>query len=209
MHEPVAKRRPNFNRTVRALLQDVSSRMEEFAHIKSSRILVVAGEARRASRATVKPLMFPGGRPTDEETGYRRPLVRIRGKKILYTITLRPLFFRESSPQARIGTILHELFHVSKAFDGTLSERRRHAAMGDGFVKELRPLVRRYLRECPAELKAQFAYHGEVRVAQWLERPGMFYIPGRDSSRRVYTEEQLFVGTLRMITRRSAARRLH
>lgn len=200
MQQPVAKRRPNFNDAISALLEDVASRMEEFAHVRPGRVLVLAGEARRASRGTVKPLTFANGKSKDAETGFRRPIVRLRGKKMLYTITLRPLFFRDSSAATRIGTILHELFHVSKKFDGTLSESRRHARMGRDFMKRLRPLVRRYIKDCPPELKAAFAYNGDVRIWQWLERPGLFYIPGRDSSRRVYTEEQLFLGTVRMIT---------
>lgn len=201
MHHRVAPRRPNFNETVRALLEDVSGRMEEFSHIRPARILVLAGEARRASRGTVKPLTFPAGRSRDPDTGFRRPIIRLQGKRILYTITLRPLFFRDSDANGRIGTILHELFHISRAFDGTLSESRRHATMGKEFARKLRPLVRRYLKQCPDDLKARFAYDGDVRIHQWLERPGLFYIPGRDSSRRVYTEDQLFLATVRMITR--------
>ena len=200
MHHKVARRRPNFNLAVKALLKDVA-RLEPFAHIKASRILVVAGEARRASRATVKPLTFQDGKSIDPKTGLRRPVVRIKGRRMLYAITLRPLFFRGSSPKARIGTLLHELFHVSRRFDGTLSERRRHATMGDEFTRKLRPLVRRYLRHCPEEIRAAFSYDGDVRVQMWLERPGHFYLRGRDSSRRLYTEEQLFTGTVRMITR--------
>lgn len=202
MPEPVAKRRPNFDSTIRALLTDVASRMEEFAHIEPARILVVVGEARRASRATVKPLTFPGRKSIDVETGLRRPLVKLRGKRMLYTITLRPLFFRASTARGRVTTILHELFHISKNFDGTLSERRRHAAMGDAFAATLRPLVKRYWSECPAELKAQFGYDGEVKVLAWLERPGLFYVKGKDSSRKVYAEDQLFEANVRMITRR-------
>jgi len=200
MQQPVAKRRPNFNETVRLLLEDVAARVPEFAHIRPGRILVVAGEARRASRGTVKPLTFPGGRSRDEESGFRRPIVRLHGKRILYTITLRPLFFRDSDAEARIGTVLHELFHISRRFDGTLSDERRHASMGKEFAKRLRPIVRRYLKECPDPLKALFGYDGEVRLYSWLERPGLFYFPGKDSSRRLYTEEQLYLGNVRMVT---------
>lgn len=200
MDHKVARRRPNFNLAVKALLKDVA-RLEQFAHVKASRILVVAGEARRASRATVKPLTFQGARSIDPKTGLRRPVVRIKGRRMLYTITLRPLFFRSSTARQRIGTLLHELFHVSRRFDGTLSERRRHSTMGEEFTRKLRPLVRRYLRQCPDEIRAAFSYDGEVRVQMWLERPGHFYLPGRDSSRRLYTEEHLFTGTVKMISR--------
>jgi hypothetical protein len=199
----VAKR-PNFNQAVRALLKDVSATMAEFSHIKPSRILVVAGEARRASRATVKPLTFQGGKSTDL-LGRRKPTVKIKGKRMLYSITLRPLFFRASTPQGRIGTLLHELYHISARFDGTLDEERRHAAIGEGFEQKLRPILRRYLKRCPPELWASFAHDGEVRVLHWLERPGAQYFSGRPKMRRVYTEEQLYWGAVRMITRRTRA----
>jgi len=194
----VAKRRPNLNQAVRALLKDVAQRMEEFRHIKPSRILVVAGEARRASRATVKPLTFAGGRSTDA-LGHRKPVVRIKGKRMLYAITLRPLFFRASTPKARIGTLLHELYHIAPGFDGTLDADRRHALVGKDFAGKLRPLVRRYVKQCPPELLAAFSHDGEVRVQQWLERPSAQYWP---RTRRLYTEEQLYYGTIRMITRK-------
>jgi hypothetical protein len=200
MPRSVAKR-PNFNQAIRALLKDVSSSMAEFSHIKPSRIVVVAGEARRASRATVKPLTFEGGKSSDF-LGRRKPIVRIKGKRMLYSITLRPLFFRSSTPQGRIGTLLHELYHISSRFDGTLDDERRHSTL-KGFDRKLRPLLRRYLKRVPPELYASFAHDGEVRMLHWLERPGAQFFTGRPKMRRVYTEEQLYWGVVRMITRRT------
>src|SRR5689334_6045830 len=95
----VVKRRPQLNRAVRGLLRHVASTMAEFSHIKPSRILVVAGEARRASRGTVKPLAFAGGKSASPD-GRRKPIVRVKGKRMLYAITLRPLFFRGSTARA-------------------------------------------------------------------------------------------------------------
>ncbi len=175
--------------------------MEEYRHIRPSRILVVAGEARRSSRGTVKPLM-PGRGPTGKLRP--KPVVRVKGRRMLYCITLRPLFFRASTPQARIETVLHELFHISPQFDGTLDNTRRHEKLGRAFGRELRPLVRRYLKLCPPELYTSFAFDGDVRVQQWLERPANVLLKGK-KVRRVYTEEQLFFGTVRMITRRTKA----
>jgi predicted metallopeptidase len=184
------------------LLRDVSGSLGELRHIRPSRVLVVAGEARRASRATVKPLAFAGAAARDK-LGHRKPVVKIRGKRILYCITLRPLFFRASTPEGRIGTLIHELYHVSPKFDGTLDRTRRHAASGKQFGRTLRPIVRRYLRRCPPEVYAAFAHDGEVRVWQWLERPAAFYVPGQAKVRTRYTEDQLFLGAVMMRTRRT------
>src|SRR4051812_31579125 len=129
--------------------------MPEFAHVDPSRIVVVAGEARRASRGTVKPLTFRGGKQRDAE-GNRKPLVKLHGRKMLYCVTLRPLFFRDSTVRERVETLLHELFHISPRFDGTLDERHRHERMGPRFARRLKPMVRRYLRECPSPLLVAF-----------------------------------------------------
>ncbi len=176
--------------------------MPEFAHVKPSRLLVVAGEARRASRGTVKPLAFEGGK-TRDRLGRRKPMVKVNDKRMLYCITLRPLFFRSGTAEARIGTLLHELFHISKKFDGTLSRERRHAMMGGkAFADQLNPIIRRYLKRCPPELWAPFAYDGEVLVQHWLERPPAWFEAGQ-KTRRVYTEDQLFYGVVRMVTKRT------
>lgn len=197
-------RAPNFNLAVKALLRHVAATMEEFSHVKPGRVLVVAGEARRASRGTIKPLCFTGGKLVSKE-GRRKPAVRVKGRRMLYLMTLRPLFFRASTPKERVATVLHELFHISLKFDGTLSGARRHARLGKDFSKRLRPLVRRYLKSCPAALIAPFAHDGEVRVLQWLERPASSYPAGRRGVRRLYTEEQLFYGRVRMLTERTSA----
>jgi hypothetical protein len=81
--------------------------------------------------------------------------------------------------------------------------------LGRDFARRLRPLVRRYLKVCPRELKSAFAHRGEVRVLQWLERPGSAYIPGpsRVRVRKVYTEDQLYYGIARMVTLKPRAAR--
>ena len=203
----MADERPNFNKAVRALLRDVALAMPEFTHVRPTRVLVVAGEARRASRGTVKPLAFRGGKATDSH-GRRKPVVKVRGKRMLYCVTLRPLFFLDSTPEERVETLLHELFHVSRRFDGTLHAGRRHAVLGPAFEKRFRPLVERYLARCPAAILAPFAQDGEVRVLQWRERPPAALAPGRARGRRVYTEAQLFYGPVRMATGARARKRL-
>jgi hypothetical protein len=119
---------------------------------------------------------------------------------MLYCITLRPLFFRSSSPAGRLATLLHELFHISKEFDGTLDPVRRHHLAGEAFEEGLLPLVERYLARCPGELLRGLAYDDEVQVWHWLEKPVASYLPGHDRVRTFYGEAQLFVGTVRMVT---------
>ena len=182
--------RPNVTLLCRRVVGDVARALPEMAHVRPARILFVAGEARRASRATVKPL---GGKGA--------PRVLLRGKRALYCITLRPKFFRGSTPEQRVATLLHELLHLSPRFDGTLSEERRHEQLAGGrFEALLEPLLRRYLAAAEPALLAALGHDGEVLARQWLERP-----TGAGGKRR-YTEADLFVGPLEMLTPR---RKLH
>lgn len=185
---------------MRSLIEHVSKTIPTFRHVDGAAILTVAGEARRASRGTVKPMAFQGGQRRDS-LGRKKPLVTFHGKRVLYTITLRPLFFRRSTPRQRVATVLHELFHISKDFDGTLDHKRRHAHAGEGFEEEFRPIERRCWKRLPPDVRAHFSYDGEVRVLQWLEKP-QSWLPGeRASHRRRYTEKHLFAGVVRMKTR--------
>jgi hypothetical protein len=193
-------RRPNLSRVVRLVIRDVARRMPEFSHVKAERILVVAGEARRRSRATIRPLKstVTGGRG--------RPLIRFRGRAVRYLLTLRPLFFRDSTVEERLATVLHELFHVSPAFDGTLDPSRRHGALpGPAFDALLLPLVGRYRELCPEGLLRQLAFEGEAVVRQWVEKPPVRLKPGR-GGRRLYDESQTFLGPVRMRTRKRRRR---
>jgi len=198
-------RRPAFSQTVRLLIAHVAATLKEFRHVDPNAILVVAGEARRASRGTVKPLCFAKASRRDRH-GRRKPLVTFHGHRVLYAITLRPLFFRKSTPRQRVATILHELFHISPAFDGTLDHRRRHAQAGDGFDEAFAPIERRYWKRIPPEVLEGFAYDGEVRVLQWLEKPQSWLPSERTTHRLHYSEKHLFEGVVRMKTRTPRAR---
>ena len=181
--------RPNLTLLCRRVAADLARTLPEMAHLKASRILFVAGEARRSSRATIKPL---GGK-----AGHR---VVLQGRRVLYLITLRPKFFRSSTPEQRVATLLHELLHISPRFDGTLAEERRHDRLpGASFDKLLEPLLRRYLAAGDPALLAALGHDGEVLARQWLERPTGAPGPG---GRRRYTEADLFLGPVVMLTTR-------
>lgn len=191
--------RPSLTLPIAALIRDVSQRLPGFEHLNAEQILVVAGEARRASHASVRPLHDPRTRGRLSPDGKRiKPRVRLHGVRMLYLITLRPIWFRASTPAERVATLLHELFHISARFDGTLHPKRRHAVMGPRFAQKLLPLVRRYLAEAPPEILAPFAHRGLVRVRMWLEKPPASVPRSKTRVRKLYTEAQLFVGLARM-----------
>ena len=162
----------------------MAHKLPEFSHVKASRILFVAGEARRGSRATIRPL-----------AGSR---ISLKGKRALYCVTLRPKFFRASTPEQRVETLLHELLHISASFDGKLHGGRRHSTLSKAkFEALLRPLVRRYLADADTALLSGLAHDGEMVARQWLERP-----TARRNGKQTYTEKDLFLGPVQMITRR-------
>ena len=182
--------RPNATLLCRRIVHDMTRKLPELSHVRASRILFVAGEARRGSRATIRPL-----------GDGRRPKVVLKGRRALYCVTLRPKFFRASDPEQRVATLLHELLHIAKPFDGTLDPDRRHSKVPAArFEALLRPLIKRYLHDGDAVLLGALAHHGEVLARQWLERP-----TGRGNGKQTYTEKDLFLGPVQMITRR----RLH
>ena len=74
LRDVAKRRRPSFTDAARLLIHDVAQRLEEFAHLQPRRILVVAGEARRGSRASIKPLTF--GNPDGGEPNCTVSLVR-------------------------------------------------------------------------------------------------------------------------------------
>jgi len=186
--------RPQLGTVIRRLIRDAARKLPELSHVRASRILVVAGEARRASRATIRPL---GGKMR-RGRGHR-PRVVFQGRRILYIVTLRPMFFRSSTAEARVETLLHELFHISGRFDGTLHRGRRHSMLpGKRFSALLGPLVARYLETIEPDILQALGRRGEVLVRQWLEKPPIRVSP-RSRGRRVYTEAQLFLGPVKMM----------
>ena len=189
------KKRPNLTLAVKRLVRDIARRLPELSHVRASRVLVVAGEARRTSRATIRPAHFGASRRRAAGPGGAvKPLVRIKGRKILYVITLRPLWFVASTPEQRVATILHELYHVSTRFDGTLHRGRRHGRLPLAqYNRRVRALAREYAAVAPPELLAPFAHQGEARVRMWLEGPGSFQ-GDEYAGRTLYTEQQLFYG---------------
>ena len=186
---------------VKRLIRDMVARLPELSHVKPARVLVVAGEARRASRATIRPAHFGETRARGGHGGRRKPLIRIGGRKILYVITLRPLWFRASTPEQRIATVLHELWHASERFDGTLHRGRVHSRLPrPRFERRIRALRDRYLAEAQDDVLAPFTYSGIALARMWLERPAGSYRAGEYGGRRTYTEKQLFLGLVRMKT---------
>jgi len=196
--------RLNMTLAVKRLIRDAALRIPELAHVRASRILVVAGEARRSSRATIRPAFGSGRSP-----GRRGPAIQVKGREIYYVITLRPLWFRASTPEERVRTVLHELYHASTRFDGTLHRGRRHEALPQSaYARRIDRLASRYLEDAPPAIVAPFSHRGLVRARMWLERPSA-HQGERNANRGTYTERHLFYGIVRMMGGRARPGRVH
>lgn len=159
--------RPNMTLSVKRLMREVAARLPELAHVRASRVLVVAGEARGTSRASIRP-----GSVGSAGAGRRRRFIRVRGRRVLYVMTLRPLWFAASTAEERIATILHELYHASTRFDGSLHRGRRHSRLPRAaYDRKIKALLTRYLAVATKDVVAPFARDGVVKVRIWLRVP--------------------------------------
>ena len=129
---PEAKLLSGFNFTLhmRRLCEDMVLRLPELAHIDLGRVAICYCQARKAVRhglqATLTPLRFEGGALT---TKRRRRLYTVQrlydhtDREMLYILSFYLPRFLDCPLEEKLVTVLHELWHISPAFDGDL---RRH-----------------------------------------------------------------------------------
>ncbi len=162
----------NFTGQMRELMADIAATCPELRHVDMSRVAVGFSQARNSrlhgTYARVHPLRFPGGEPTLRRAGavFAMPRVVIAGQEMLYAVEFCLPRFLCVPFEEKMATVVHEMYHISPAFDGTLrrfaggkphhtgSKRRYHGAM--------RRLARAYLAatkrpELHAFLRQDFA----------------------------------------------------
>lgn len=173
---------------IRLTRELVRANPQRLGHVIAEQILFVAGAARLASRASIRP--FAAQERTAEAT--RRPSVTIDGVRILYEICLRPRFFIATTAKERIEIVAHELWHISPRFDGTLAADRRHRGTGAIAMEDaVRAIVLDWSAGRPKGSGAEaLAFVGEVRLSAWLERPPS-RIPDQARVRTSYDERDL------------------
>ncbi|HPD17177.1 MAG TPA: hypothetical protein PLE19_19710 [Planctomycetota bacterium] len=138
----------HFTDHMRALMADIAATCPELRHVDMSRVAVTFAQARHARLdgvyACVRPLRFPDGgvelrRP---RATYAMPRVLVGGREMLYVVEFRLPRFMGLPFEEKVATVVHEMYHISPKFDGTLrrfagskpyhtgSQRRYDAAMG-------------------------------------------------------------------------------
>ena len=180
----------DFSRAMGELMADVATVLDELRHVDVSRIAVGFSQARHGGLhgtfATTHALRFGKGalETTLEGRTYAFPRVIIGGVEALYAIIFRLPRFLNLPLDEKMATVVHEMYHISPAFDGTLrrfeggkpyhtgSRRRYHAAMGQLArsyqAATRRPELHAFLRQDFSQLSAA---HGGI-VGLRLRRLG-------------------------------------
>lgn len=188
-----------YDAALRRLLDTViTSAPTHLGHVELERMVIVAGAARRATRASIRPLTF-GGRPLRFSRGrYQKPEVRRGHEVALYELCLRPHFFRSATPAERLEILVHELWHLHPSFDGRLDPKRRHPLEDPSgarrFLEEVMNASRVEARKEPV-----LSQPGLWSVPMWLERPPSLIPPGRATRTHYVVEADTFLGVVEQL----------
>jgi len=144
----------DFTLHMRRLCEDMVARLEPLGHIDMSRVAVGFAQTRRAGPfgmfASLTPLRFAGGQMHTFRRKRRWGLQRVydpQGREMLYILNFYLPRFLDLPLREKLGTTLHELWHIGPKFDGDL---------------------RRHVGRCFAHGGSQKKY--DARIASFLDR---------------------------------------
>jgi hypothetical protein len=153
--------RPLINLTdeLEHVIADLCARVAALRHIDTRRVLVCLAQARRHGpggvHAKIVPMRFPDGTPFKHAEGctYALPQIPTPHGDVLYLVYVYLPRFFEQPFERRLLTLIHELYHIAPAFDGTIRRfgSRAHGGSRDGFNGRLTPLLAEYLAADPPE----------------------------------------------------------
>ncbi len=116
----------DFSGKMRALIDDISRRSPEFAHLRVPQILVTITSARGPRsfglQARVTPLRFARGELLRYRRGVPFQVQRYfaNGTEFLYIVAFCLPRFLNQDFDDKLITIFHELYHIGEKFDGDL-----------------------------------------------------------------------------------------
>lgn len=142
----------NLTADIEKLTRIIAREVEEFSHLDCDRIVFGMSSARSRSQygvfARTYPLRFEGGARTTKHHGrlYEWPEWRVKGKSILYYIDFMVPRYLDLSPDQKIRTLVHELFHVSPFFNGDIrhlgkGRHKFHGRSREWYEKIITPMV--------------------------------------------------------------------
>jgi len=146
----------DFTHHMRLLCNDIVHRTPELQFIDLSRVAISFSQARKAVshglHATLTPMRFEEGSLYTSRGGKRWTVQRLytpEDREILYILSFYLPRFLEGPLREKLETVIHELWHISPAFDGDL---------------------RRFSGRCYAHSHSQGDYDAQVReiTDRWL-----------------------------------------
>lgn len=121
----------DFTAYMERLCADLCTRLKDLRQVDMSRVAVTFAQTRRRSRyglyATITPLRFPNGASEGLRRGRRWRMPTFfgpQGQELLYILSFYVPRFLNLPLREKLLTTLHELWHISPAFNGDL---RRYA----------------------------------------------------------------------------------
>lgn len=121
----------DFCEAMRHLCADMTRRLPELRHINLTRVAISLCQTRKnvshGIYASLTPLRFEAGAKTTVRRGRRyavEAVIDSNGREYLYILSFYLPRFMTTSLEEKLSTVVHELWHISPAFDGDL---RRHA----------------------------------------------------------------------------------
>ncbi len=121
----------NFTEAISHVCDDMIRRLPEFSHIDMSRVAVSFTQAKKnvpyGIQASLTPLRFENGSCHTKRSGRLytcQKLLSPFGIEFYYILSFYLPRFLNHSLEEKLSTIIHELWHISPAFDGDI---RRYA----------------------------------------------------------------------------------
>ena len=166
-----ARRGGGFDFTQRMwdLCHDATGRMAELSHIRMPQVAVSFAQTRsrvlHGLQAKLTPLRFKDGRLTHVRGGRHWTVQRLydaAGTEMLYILSFYMPRFMNQTPQEKLTTVFHELWHIGTRFDGDL--RRfpgrcyAHSARQADFDALASELAARWLAARPPERLFRFLW---------------------------------------------------
>lgn len=155
---------------MRHLATDMTTRLPEFAHIEMARVCVAFSSTRSRSpygiQASLTPLRFQGGALEGKKRGRRYRVQRVldtQGREMLYIFTSYLPRFMDLPFHEKLVTVLHELWHISPAFDGDIRRHAgrcyAHSSSQKAYDAEMARFADRWLALSPPESLHAFLQH--------------------------------------------------
>lgn len=166
-------------------MADMVSVLPVFGHVRMEDVLVSFSKARAGGPFGTYAKTYPlVGLTADKPFTPAAPFY-FRGRPVLYLVYYVWPRFQDTTLREKIETIVHELYHISPAFDGTLrvfpGTKSFHGRSREAYDERLVPYVDRYLelrendsrllflRLSSAELARQY---GRIK-GLWIRLPRM------------------------------------